>query len=146
MGGSVVENKGLTRLQHLAFHFLGWAQHMFWVDLITWPIWKLDPDGIGGIRGGDVDVVAVAVSLSYGLPVWFVKTLLLAAPGFIVYHGLAFQFHFFAMISITLGGSGDDWPTFFRSPWKATSIMEFWQRWHHVSVIVWYLLITRCTR
>jgi hypothetical protein len=143
-----------SRWSHqLAYHVGMLLVHVTALDWNCWFVETLFPESIGSIQGGDIlhvgrRVVSSSIDryitndptvakslhshvegpLSYvfaGLASYFV--------GYTLYHALCYAYHGAAVLGmIFLREGGEEWPTLMNSPWRATSLLNFWKRWHSV--------------
>lgn len=122
---------------HLLYHISMFIFHLIIFDLSTYPLFYLDPDGIGHPFGKHADYNATVEGLaaSFGVPRVVVKAGLTFNLGWATYVAMAATVHLLAVLGMATGvWCGEEWPRTMRNPFLATSLCEFWgRRYHQVS-------------
>ena len=124
-------------LYHLAFAYI----HLLFIDISTYPAYRLAPDSFGSphLVGGDFGRWCTDLASSTGIPrpmIWSLWALNIAMT---VYQGMASVSHTTALVAIASGVYLDEeWPKVLRKPWLSTSLNELWSKRYHQTLRVSY--------
>jgi hypothetical protein len=111
--------------------------HLIVFDLATYPLFHLDPEGLGYPFGRTTDYHARVDALArrFGVPQAVVRAGLTINVGCGVYAAMGLTAHMFASMAMVTGlWCGEELPGTMNKPFLATSLSEFWgRRYHQVS-------------
>lgn len=128
-----------SRIEDLGTHLQGLLAHYLWYDISSYLVQKLQPDGFGSFRGGDVVAFARSIasksdsSVSSWAAEHAIRSGLTFTIGWLVYHGICLLWHVIALLAISAGYSGVEFPRLMDQPLLADGMLDFWKRWHQVS-------------
>lgn len=155
-GTPLAHNLPAGRARQLAHHVGMLAVHLIALDWNCWFVETVFPDSLGSIRGGDIlhigrEIVshsidryahhptfAASLHSRLGAPLSYVFAGLASYfVGYTLYQALCYAYHGAAVLGmLLLGEGGEEWPKLMDRPWKATSLLNFWKRWHSVGLAV----------
>jgi hypothetical protein len=122
---------------HLLYHTAMFVFHLIVFDLSTYPLFHLDPEGLGYPFGRttDYDAGVDALARRFGVSRAVVRAGLTFNVGWGCYAAMAINAHLFATMGMVTGlWCGEEWPGTMNKPFLATSLSEFWgRRYHQVS-------------
>jgi hypothetical protein len=125
----------LNKKQHFINHFKGFIAHYLWYDVSSYLVQRVQPDGFGSFRGGDVGSFAYGVASSYSSPAvveQVIRSTLTFAVGWLVYHGICLLWHVCALGGMAIGHAGEEYPKLMDQPLLSDSMLDFWKRWHQL--------------
>lgn len=133
--GPDLSDRHVSRRQHLVKHLKGFIAHYLFYDVSSYLVQKVEPDGFGSFRGGDVGVFAKSIASGHSSPAvveQLIRSSLTFAVGWLVYHGICLLWHVCALGGIVIGHAGEEYPKLMDQPLLSDSMLDFWKRWHQL--------------
>ncbi|KAF8546165.1 hypothetical protein OG21DRAFT_1451187 [Imleria badia] len=120
------ETRPSNRTRFVIHAALSAAVHVFICGITHRAIRSFSPAGLSSISGGSIfdDTLPFHVRL--------LRSSIISIIGcFSVYAGLQMVYNSCTIIGVLLGQDPAQWPPGFESPWRSTSLAQFWgRRWH----------------